>query len=217
MTKGSSDVIRLPASDLEQIVVARLNEHLDDKPSLVDPLEHNAETLKRAVEYAHNQAAQLKNGTQHQKQDLIKQLVSRIDIKPGKLMIALKVSDQHTRKLEAEYVHIRKGNDTKLVLRPKADDSKKPRNEQLVQLLADSLKARKLVSDHPNLDISKLASRFGRSVPRFKRLLRLSYLSPEIVEVIIAGEQPSELTSLKLHHIGNLPIDWTEQHEMLGL
>lgn len=217
VTKGSPGAIRLSANDLEQIVVERLTEHLDDKQCLFDRSECNAEKLKQAIEDADYKIDQLQNSMQHQKQSLIRQLVSRIDIKPGKLTINLKVSDQQTRTLEAEYVHIRKGNDTKLVLRPKAGEPKKPRNEQLVQLIADSRKAIKLVSDHPNLEISMLASRFGRSVPRFKRLLRLSYLSPTIVEAILSGEQPSDLTSTKLHHIGNLPIDWTEQHEMLGL
>lgn len=74
-----------------------------------------------------------------------------------------------------------------------------------------------MVREHPNLDMAKLADRFGRSVPRFKRLLRLSYLSPTIIESILSGTQPSDLTSTKLHHIGNLPIDWAEQQEMLGL
>jgi len=91
------------------------------------------------------------------------------------------------------------------------------RNEQLVQLIADSFKANKLVREHPNLEITKLADRFGRSVLRFKRLLRLSYLSPSIIEAIIEGKQPSDLTSMKLNHIGNLPIEWVEQCEMLGL
>lgn len=217
VTKGSSDVIRLPSNDLEQIIVERLIEHLNDKQSLIDQVESDADKLKQAIKDADGKIDQLQNGMQHQKQNLIKKLVSRINIKPGKLIINLKEGDQQIRTLEAEYVHIRKGNDTKLVLKPKTGAPEKTRNEQLVQLIADSRKAIKLVNNHPNLEISKLASRFGRSVPRFKRLLRLSYLSPAIVEAILAGEQPSDLTSTKLHHIGNLPIDWAKQHEMLGL
>jgi len=38
-----------------------------------------------------------------------------------------------------------------------------------------------------------------------------------IIEAIINGKQPSDLTSVKLNHAGNLPIDWSQQNEMLGL
>jgi len=215
--KGSPDISRLPAGDLEEITVKRLVAHLGDQQALIEKAGGCAETLKHAIADADTQIDQLTSGTQHQKQMLISNLISRIDIESNRLIIELQSDDQRSPILEAGYVHVRSGNDTKLVLRPDEEEPAGSRDEQLVQLIADSFKANKLVSEHPNLDIVKLADRFGRSVPRFKRLLRLSYLSPTIIESILSGEQPSGLTSTKLNHIGNLPIDWTQQQEMLGL
>ncbi|OAN98752.1 hypothetical protein A8B75_19625 [Sphingomonadales bacterium EhC05] len=215
--KGSRNIVRLPAGDLEEIVVKRLVTHLGDRQVLIDKADGNAETLNHAIADADTQIDQLTNGTQHQKQMSIRNIVSRIDMDPSKLIIELQSDDQSSPKLEADYVHVRSGNDTKLVLRSKEEEPVGSRDEQLVQLIADSFKANKLANDHPNLDILKLADRFGRSIPRFKRLLRLSYLSPTVIESILSGEQPSDLTSTKLNHIGNLPIDWTQQQEMLGL
>ena len=48
-------------------------------------------------------------------------------------------------------------------------------------------------------------------------LVRLSYLSPEIVRAILAGQQPVELTPTRLIALSrNLPHDWQEQRQLLG-
>ena len=48
------------------------------------------------------------------------------------------------------------------------------------------------------------------------RLLRLSFLAPDIVAAILKGEQPAELTASRLAKWKNLPLDWTEQRKVLG-
>jgi hypothetical protein len=50
----------------------------------------------------------------------------------------------------------------------------------------------------------------------FTRVLRLAYLAPDIVEAIIEGRQPPELTANKLIRVKSLPIDWPGQREALG-
>jgi hypothetical protein len=52
--------------------------------------------------------------------------------------------------------------------------------------------------------------------PRYVgRLLRCAFLAPEVVEAILQGRQPLQLTLARLWK--NLPLDWAEQHEALGL
>jgi site-specific DNA recombinase len=48
------------------------------------------------------------------------------------------------------------------------------------------------------------------------RILQLAFLAPDIVEAILAGRQPIELTSKRLKRIGSLPLHWQEQRRMLG-
>ena len=51
--------------------------------------------------------------------------------------------------------------------------------------------------------------------PRYVgRLLRCAFLAPEIVEAILQGRQPPQLTLARL--CKNLPLDWREQHQALG-
>jgi len=51
--------------------------------------------------------------------------------------------------------------------------------------------------------------------PRYVgRLLRCAFLAPEVVDAILQGRQPPQLTHARL--CKNLPLDWTEQHQTLG-
>jgi hypothetical protein len=48
-----------------------------------------------------------------------------------------------------------------------------------------------------------------------RRLVGLAFLSPELVEAILPGRQPVELTATRLSEL-DLPLDWTEQHRLLA-
>ena len=40
-------------------------------------------------------------------------------------------------------------------------------------------------------------------------------LSPQLVEAILQGGQPAELSATRLTEL-DLPLDWTEQHKLLA-
>ena len=67
----------------------------------------------------------------------------------------------------------------------------------------------------PNMRRARLLLPVGRSTERYKRLLRLSYLSPSIVSVIIDGKQPAQLTGQFLQNLDGLPLSWTDQDALL--
>jgi hypothetical protein len=50
----------------------------------------------------------------------------------------------------------------------------------------------------------------------FTRLVRLSYLAPDITQAILDGRQPSGLTADKLLAHSRLPLAWHEQRNLLG-
>ena len=51
----------------------------------------------------------------------------------------------------------------------------------------------------------------------FTRVLRLAYLAPDIVEAIVAGRQPPNLSANRLVRMLDLPMGWSGQREYLGL
>ena len=48
-----------------------------------------------------------------------------------------------------------------------------------------------------------------------RRLVALAFLSPRLVDVILQGRQPVVLTATRLTEL-DLPLDWAEQHRLLG-
>ena len=64
--------------------------------------------------------------------------------------------------------------------------------------------------------IKQLADEMGVSRSYFTRALRLVYLAPDIVQSILSGTQPPELTARKLKSASRLPLNWVEQRALLG-
>jgi len=64
------------------------------------------------------------------------------------------------------------------------------------------------------VDTEEIAQRFGFSDAHVRRLLRLAYLAPDIVEAIIEGRQPRALTVKLL--LRGIPLDWADQRAAFG-
>ena len=62
--------------------------------------------------------------------------------------------------------------------------------------------------------IAELAEREGIAAPYLTRTMRLSHLSPDLVELILEGRQPRHLTLEVLRQ--PLPEDWSEQKRKFG-
>ena len=56
----------------------------------------------------------------------------------------------------------------------------------------------------------------GVSRSYFTRIVRLSYLAPDITQAIVDGRQPPDLTADKLLAHSRLALAWHEQRMLLG-
>jgi site-specific DNA recombinase len=63
--------------------------------------------------------------------------------------------------------------------------------------------------------LRELAERDGITRRYVRRLVDLAFLSPDLVEAILQGRQPIELTATRLTGL-DLPLDWTDQHSLLA-
>lgn len=88
-------------------------------------------------------------------------------------------------------------------------------DRQLVALLADASEVQRLVLASPGLSMNQIAKAAGRCRTQLTRLLRISWLSPKIVEAIANGTQPKTLDRKALF-AADLPVDWTEQERLFG-
>ena len=66
------------------------------------------------------------------------------------------------------------------------------------------------------MPFAALAKREGVSPSYFTRLVRLSYLAPDITRAILDGRQPRGLTADKLLVRSRLPLAWHDQQTVLG-
>ena len=65
--------------------------------------------------------------------------------------------------------------------------------------------------------VAAIAKREGVLPNYVRRLIRLAFLAPRIVEAIAAGHQPPELTAKALTERIELPLLWTEQEHAVGI
>jgi DNA invertase Pin-like site-specific DNA recombinase len=87
----------------------------------------------------------------------------------------------------------------------------------LVSLLGRAMATRRKFLSGQEDSVDSMASRLSLRRDYLSVLLRLSYLSPEIVRAILAGRHPVELTPTRLIELSkNLPHDWREQSRVLG-
>ena len=63
----------------------------------------------------------------------------------------------------------------------------------------------------------EIGKRNGVGKRYVSRMIRLAFLAPTIVESIVEGRQPPELTAQFLSTgRGDLPLSWQEQEKLLG-
>ena len=150
-------------------------------------------------------------GNHHQRRELIIERVRRVTVGDG--MLSLLLNDGTT--LERSIERVRHGNEARLVIGEAQPEERPVPDPQLIVLLPGAQRARALALSKPALTLQRLAQEFGRSAERYKRLLRLSYLSPAIVAAIIEARQPAHLTNRYLQNVDRLPHDWASQEAML--
>ncbi len=63
--------------------------------------------------------------------------------------------------------------------------------------------------------MAELAAEAGVGGSYFTRVLRLSFLAPEVVNAILRDRHPIELYARKLVNGTRIPIAWEEQHTLL--
>ena len=66
-------------------------------------------------------------------------------------------------------------------------------------------------------NIAEIASRENIDRGDVNKRLLLAFLAPEIIEAIVAGEQPADLSTEKLVKRIDLPLEWGEQKRLLNV
>jgi len=87
---------------------------------------------------------------------------------------------------------------------------------RLIKLLIRAHRFNAALVHSDGVPFAALAKRQGVSASYFTRLVRLSYLAPDITQAILDGCQPPGLTADKLLAHSRLPLAWDQQRNVLG-
>jgi hypothetical protein len=87
--------------------------------------------------------------------------------------------------------------------------------EAIVIALARAHRWKKLIDDGKFASVTELAEAIGMDKSFVAKLFRLTLLAPDIVEMILAGEEPSGLSLTRL--MKKLRTSWDDQRAAFGL
>ena len=91
-----------------------------------------------------------------------------------------------------------------------------PPNPSLVRLILRAQAVGKRLFENGSTSLGEIA-REDRLNPSYaSRLIRLTFLAPDITAAILAGKQPADLSATKLMADTRLPLDWRQQRVVLG-
>jgi len=224
---------RAKAQDLESIVISQLIATLR-RPAeiecLLTPSTYNAEQAQDLFSVAYRLAEQLQTCPSVKKQQMLAMCLLRVELHHTKVEIelnnegllkALDNKDNFSVSsanlfIQCPAMKVRRGQELRLVIPPShSNDLPAPRDDKLIALVTESRATLELILKNPNKSLPALASEHRRCRIRMAKLAKLACLAPDILNIILNGKQPVNLTPRRLLNAG-LPLGWDEQKRVLG-
>ncbi len=232
LVKGGSDDAehgwRVSAPELERSVSAAAQEMLADRDAIAQATEESDTNLNRlpsVLKFAQAAIERLRVGSEVA--SALAELVERVELRRDGILLALKLpfsTDERSDSTPASHIALtkfipmqikRRGIEMRMVLQGESGP-----NRIDPPLLKAVARARKwsddLISGRVR-SIGELARREGIDGRSVRRLIRLGALSPRIVEAIVEGRQPPDLTVITLTRRIDLPLLWSAQEQTLGI
>jgi site-specific DNA recombinase len=151
--------------------------------------------------------------------------VDQIDIRlrPSRLSALLdaaatsqSVNDDETEILSVPVRLRRAGREIRMVIDGTDPFAASKPDARLIRLLIRACRFNAALAEGEGIPFAVLAHREGVGRSYFTRLVRLSYLAPDITQAILDGRQPRDLTAEKLIEHSRLPLAWHDQRIALG-
>jgi DNA invertase Pin-like site-specific DNA recombinase len=233
---------RLPAHDLERQIAFRLQSFLqsarDVMDELIQPDDPPART-HRILAAASKQFEELSSGSPAVVQDFVRKVVRRVVVHPDRIEIevgkhelcaaltaephapSLQPTTQELEPISGDVIRLaiearvkRCGGEMRLVLPPDrlGQQSSHPASS-LLKALARGRTWYEWILAGEVAGTRALAQKLSLNERYVGRVLQCAFLAPDIVEAILNGRQPSDLTFEKLTR--HLPLSWAEQRKQL--
>ncbi len=225
---AAPDGWRLPAAEIEQLVLDQLVIKLSDAQGLVSALETlPAEWIEPVTRRAAAWAQQLQS-TPEERQRLIRSLLTKITVTPSGIELTLTPTglleglggtDLPNTELSSIRWHVpatlkRCGMAMRLMIEGQRQATA-PDKKQLA-LIHQGRAWRDLLISGEVKNIGEIAQRHNVTRTFVTRTIYRACLATDIIRALINGTQPTTLTSEVIKHAVPLPLAWHEQRTLLG-
>ena len=231
----NSGGLRIPAAEIEQLVSDRVHRWLLDPGSIYKSTSArlaDASIQQRLVARTAEISKRWPELPVARKRVVLTALIERIEVSVDQIDISLRPSRlsalldaaatplQGATDDETEIVSVpvrlrRAGREIRMVIDGIDPFAAKP-DARLIKLLLRARRFNATLADSEGIPFAVLAQQEGVSRSYFTRLVRLSYLAPDITQTILDGWQPRDLTAEKLLEHSRLPLAWHDQRIALG-
>jgi site-specific DNA recombinase len=232
-TGSPTDGWRLPARELEGVVLQIVREFLKEEVRILDALglvDSSPDRLRRVIARAGLVADELTSRPVDRMRQVLSALLHGVTVHVDSIHIQIMRSGLANMLAEPNAGRIddseelfglvvptqlkRRGIEAKLVLQT-AHDGPLPPNMKLVSLLADAHRWIDDLAQGRAISVRDLARQNNRDTSEVCRTLPLAFLAPDIVKAILDGRQPFDLTPHQLKRM-DLPLQWEDQHRQLN-
>jgi site-specific DNA recombinase len=232
---------RIPAGNLEGLVIARLRSFFADPGAILDTIDgdsHSGSEQCQRIERGRQIAEKLRELAPDKVKAVLMALHCRVEIRSDRVDVALsrsRLTELLAGTLDKQ-MHKHRGSPQKpgdmLTLTVSAslkragremrmlvenDDEQRSADPSLLRILARAHDVQACLIQNPTLSVHDVAKEEQVSAAYLYTLLRLPWLAPDITTAIINGRKPPQLTAQRLMRLTpRLPANWAEQRKLLG-
>jgi site-specific DNA recombinase len=225
--------LSIPAGEIEQAVTSRMRQWLVDPGSIYEATRlADPSAQRRLIARAEDIGKSWPELPATRQRTLLTALITRIEVGANRIDIHLRPTplgallDTIATQLpsateEAQILSVpiqlrHCGREIKMLIESTDPFATAKPDARLIKLLIRARRFNATLVDSDGVPFAVLVKREGVSPSYFTRLLRLSYLAPDITQAILDGRQPRALTADKLLAHSRLPLIWHEQRTVLG-
>ncbi|MCH8863347.1 MAG: recombinase family protein, partial [Proteobacteria bacterium] len=223
---------RLPAREIERVVIDGLADLLGDQLRLMKGLDLRdaaPDQIEGLIRAAEKLGAALLEASAIDQRKIFLEVVSCIEVKPDRVRIQINPNELSQRlghqgqgenaadriKIDIPVSLRRRGIEKKIVLTDRSRRPARP-DAKLIRVVAQGRLWFAQLKSGEVRTAKEIATRNGTDFGNVTRTMQLAFLAPDIVQAILEGRQPPELTAFRLKRIRSLPLSWAEQRETLG-
>ena len=235
LKEESADAVdgwRLPARMIEEVVLNEVRNLLCNGARLIEFLCLTGPRLKAMLSEASRLGDRLRKVGPAEQRGVLLETVARIEVRQDRVRIFLHADalremigqgetdrapeqDLSEFKLEVPVRFKRRGVEMKLVIVDNRAQLLAP-DPKLIAVVAQGRQWFVNIRESKVGSIAELAMQCGVDRTDVGRMIPFTFLAPDIVEAIIEGRQPVELTAARLKRVRDLPISWDDQRRLLG-